>query len=111
MNFLNDNRDNNLHKFHTRLLSLKGSEWAQKIVRQNNQPNKELFEISKKIQGYFLYKGQDIENIKIEHIASGKEFSLTKKSYDYSDSLNEIDKIIHLRSCQNESIWHGKMAK
>ena len=105
MNLLNENRDNNLHKLHTRLLSLKGSEWAQEIVRQNNQPNKELFEISKKIQGYFLYKGQDNENIKIEHIASGKEFLLTKKSYDHSDSLNEIDEIIHLGMVKWQNEW------
>ena len=105
LNLLNDNRDHSLHKFHTRLLSLKGSEWAQEIVRQNQETNKELFDISKKIQGYFLYKSQDNENIKIEHIASGKEFSLTKKSYEYSGSLNQIDEIIHLGMVKWRNEW------
>jgi len=105
LNLLKDNRDHSLHKIHTRLLSLKGNEWAQEIVKQNNQINKELFDISKKIEGYFLYKGQDYENLKIEHIASGKEFLLTKKSYDYSDSLKEIDEIIHLGMVKWRNEW------
>lgn len=93
--FLNENRDSNLHKAHTRLLSLTGKEWVSEILNKNRL-SKEFLEISKKILGFFLYKGQDNSNIFIEHIASGKKFNLTKKSFDYSHTLKEVDTILFM---------------
>jgi hypothetical protein len=103
--FLNENRDNFLLKTHTRLLSLKGNEWASEILNNNHHLNKDFLEISKKIHGFFLYKGQDNNNIFIEHIASGKKFNLTKKSFDHSATLKEVDTILFMGIVRWKNEW------
>ena len=103
--FLNDNRDNSLHGFHTRLLSLTGKEWSSEILGEHNSISKEFLKISKKIKGYFLYKGQDNSDIFIEHIASGKPFKLTKKSFDHSANLTTVDKILFMSIVQWKKEW------
>lgn len=104
MMFMNENRDKNLHNIHTRLLSFKGKEWLSEII-DNKQLSKDYLEISHKIQGFFLYKGQDNDNIFIEHIASSKEFNLTKKSFDYSNTLKELDTILFLGIVKWKNEW------
>ncbi len=94
--FLNENRDNTLHKIHTQLLSLTGKEWAAEILGKNHMLSENFKSISQRISGYFLYKGQDNNDIFLEHIASSKKFNLTKKSFDYSDALIEIDEILFI---------------
>ncbi|MBE9512213.1 MAG: DUF3843 family protein [Bacteroidetes bacterium] len=96
MTFLNENRDNFLHKNHTRLFSLKGKEWASEILRDKHPLSDYLLNISKRISGYFLYKGQDDSDIFIEHIASGKKFKLIKKSFDHYKNLKDIDTIMFI---------------
>ncbi|MCD6598123.1 MAG: DUF3843 family protein [Bacteroidales bacterium] len=96
MMFLNEYRDSTLHKSHTRLLSYKGKEWASGILGNNHPLSKDFQNISQRISGYFLYKGQDDYDIFIEHIASGKKFKLTKKSFDHSDRLKEVDIILFM---------------
>jgi len=103
--FLNENRDNTLHKTHTRLLSLKGKEWATEILGNNHPLGKYFLNISERIRGFFLYKGQDDYDIYIEHIASGKKFKLTKKSFDYSDTLKEVDEILFIGIAQWKDEW------
>lgn len=103
--FLNENRDSSLHRTHTRLLSLKGKEWAAELLNSNHQLNKEFLNISKKIKGFFFYKGQDSNNIFIEHIASGKKFNLTKKSFDHSETLKEVDIILFMGITQWKNEW------
>ena len=103
--FLNDNRDDTLHKSHTRLLSLKGQEWASEIIGENHLLKNDFKNISERIRGYFFYKGQDENNIFIEHIASSKKFELTKKSFDNGDSLQEIDTILFIGIVQWQNEW------
>ncbi len=103
--FLNENRDSSLQNIYTRLHSLKGKEWAAEIVNSNNRLYKDLLNISKKIRGFFLYKGQDSKNIFIEHIASGKKFDLTKKSFDHSKTLKEVDTILFMGITQWKEEW------
>ncbi len=103
--FLNDNRDDTLHKSHTRLLSLTGKEWGSEIIGDNHLLKKDFLNISERIRGYFFYKGQDENNIFIEHIASGKKFNLTKKSFDNGDSLQEVDTILFMGIVQWQSEW------
>ena len=105
MMFLNENRDSTLHKTHTRLLSLKGKEWASEILGNNHPLCKDFLNISQRIRGFFLYKGQDNNNIFIEHIASSKKFELTKKSFDHSDTLKELDTILFLGIAQWKNEW------
>ena len=105
MMFLNENRDNSLHKIHTRLLSLKGKEWVAEILNSNHSLNKDFLDISKRISGFFLYKGQDNNNIFIEHIASGKKFDLTKKSFDHSATLKEVDTVLFMGIARWKNEW------
>ena len=105
MMVLNENRDATLHKKHTRLLSLTGKEWAAEIIGSKHPLYSEFLNISQKIRGYFFYKGQDQTDVFLEHIASGKKFKLTKKSFDYSDSLKEIDTIIFMGIAKWKDEW------
>lgn len=105
MIFLNENRDSTLHKSHTRLLSLNGKEWASKILGNNHPLSESLLNISQRIPGFFLYKGQDEYNIFIEHIASSKKFKLTKKSFDHSDTLKEVDIILFMGIVKWKKEW------
>lgn len=105
IHYLNENRDAELHKNYTRLLSLKGKEWASKIIGKEHSLSTDFLNISKKIRGFFLYKGQDDKNVFIEHIASSKKFNLTKKSFDHYDGLKEIDTILFMGIAQWKSEW------
>lgn len=105
MMFLNDCKDGNLFRNTTRLLSFKGKEWVSEILPDNHPLKKEFVQISDKILGYFFYKGQDKDNVHIEHIASGKKFDLTKKSFDYSDTLVEVDTILFLGIARWKNEW------
>jgi len=103
--FLQENRDSFLHKICTRLLSLKGKEWAAEILGNDHPLYSDLLNMSQRISGLFLYKGQDEEYIFIEHIASGKKFDLTKESFDHYSSLKEINKIVYFGIVQWQKEW------
>ena len=105
MMFLNENRDATLHNSHTRLLSLTGKEWASEIIGSKHPLSSDFLKISQRIRGYFLYKGQDQTDIFLEHIASSKKFKLTKKSFDYSDSLKDVDTIIFMGIVKWKEEW------
>lgn len=103
--FLRDNRDTFLNQKCTRLLGLKGKEWGAEILGKNHPLSADLLNMSQRISGLFFYKGQDEDNIYIEHIASGKKFNLTKKSFDQSSELKEIDTMIFLGIVQWKNEW------
>jgi uncharacterized membrane protein len=103
--FLNDNRDDTLHKLHTRLLSLTGKEWAAEIIGDKHRLKNDFLSISPRIRGYFFYKGQDKKNVFIEHIASSNKFNLTKKSFDKGDSLQKIDTILFMSIVEWKNEW------
>lgn len=105
MAFLNENRDSALHKSHTRLLSLKGKEWATEILGNKHALSSDFLNISQRISGFFLYKKQDKYDIFIEHIASGKKFKLTKKSFNHSDTLKNVDTILFMGIAQWKDEW------
>jgi len=105
ISFLNENRDSTTHKAHTSLLGLKGKDWVAEILGTNHSLSKDYLNISKKIQGFFLYKGQDKNNIFIEHIASSKKFNLTKKSFDHSENLNKLDTILYMGIIMWKEEW------
>ncbi len=100
--YLNENRDSFLHTNHTRLLSLKGKEWAAEIIGKEHKLSSSYLNLTQKIRGYFFYKGQDEFNISLEHVASGKKFALTKKSFDYSSELKDIDTMLFMSIVQNK---------
>jgi hypothetical protein len=96
LSYLRENRDAELHRAHTKLLSLKGNEWAAEIVGKKHPLYNHFLNISPKIRGYFFYKGQDETTIFLEHIASSKKFSVTKKSFDNADQLIKIDTLVFI---------------
>lgn len=104
LSYLNDNRDNFVHNGHTRLLALRGTDWISEILTEQHPLSKHFKNLSPKITGYFFYKGQDEQDIFIEHIASGKKFNMTKKSFDHYQSLKEIDAILFMGIVQ----WMGE---
>jgi hypothetical protein len=105
MMYLNDNRDSLIHTSHTRLLSLTGKEWASEILGSDHPLRSSFLNISQKINGYFLYKGQDETDVFLEHIATAKKFKLTKKSYDYANKLKEIDTIVFMGIVKWKDEW------
>jgi len=105
LSFLNENRDNMIFNTYTRLLGLKGQEWVAEILGDEHNLSKDYLKISKKITGYFFYKGQDQENVFIEHIASEKKFNITKKSFDHYAMLIEIDTIIFMGIVEWRNEW------
>ena len=101
---LNEMRDNLLHKAHTRLLGLNGKDWAADILGKDHPLYDDFINISPKINGFFLYKGEDDHYIYIEHIASGKKFDLLKDSFNYSQSI-KTDTILYLGIVKWRSEW------
>lgn len=102
---MNDARDRVLHKSFTQLLSFSGKEWASEFLPEGHPLKKEFIEMSNKIQGYFLYKGQDEDYVYTEHIASGKKFDITMESFDHSHMLEKIDTIMYLGIVHWKKEW------
>lgn len=103
--YLQDNKDEATLTTHTTLLSLKGKEWIAEILGNNHPLCKDFLKISPKIAGLFLYKGQDTTNLFLEHIASGKKFELTKKSFDHSDDFDTVDSIAYMGIAKWKDEW------
>ena len=104
IHYLQETRDSTLHTSCTRLMSLKGKEWAAQLLGSGHRLSSQILQISQRIRGYFLYKGQNETDVFLEHIASGKNFSLTKKSFDYSSELNEPNLILFMGIVK----WYGE---
>ncbi len=105
MAYLSDAHNNSLHKICTQLLSLNGKQWLAEIIGNEHPLYQDILSISPRIKGLFLYKGQDQENIHLEHIASGKTFDMTKVSFDEHDMLETIDTILYLGIVQWKDQW------
>lgn len=105
INFLNEVRDSLLHRCCTRLLGMKGKEWAAEILGKSHPLYSDLPEMSPKVFGYFLYKGQDDNHVFLEHIASGKKFPLLKKSFDHSRQLIKINTVVLIGLVKWKDEW------
>lgn len=96
LSFLNDNRDRLIQTAHTRLMALKGKEWAAKIVGDDHPLNSAFNKMSERVQGLFFYKGQNNDVIFLEHVATGKKFEMIQKSFDHSHELINTDTIVFI---------------
>lgn len=105
ISFLNELRDDAIHNAHTRLLGFYGKEWASKIVGENHPLHNDFQTISPKIRGLFFYKGQNDKDVFLKHIASGKKFNLTKKSFDHYEKLKKVDTILNIGIVQWRNEW------
>ncbi|MEX2565103.1 MAG: DUF3843 family protein [Cyclobacteriaceae bacterium] len=102
---LQDSRDVFLHKTRTCMLGLAGKDWVAAILGEDHAQSNHIKALSPRIAGYFLYKGQDNQDVFLEHIASGKSFKLTKKSFDYASELGEIDLILYMGMVRWKNEW------
>lgn len=105
LRYLQEHRDITIQSTHTKLLSLKGKEWIAEILGSNHPLSNDFLNISQKINGFFLYKGQDASNLFLEHIASGKKFELTKKSFDNANDLDTVDTILFMGVVRWKDEW------
>lgn len=105
LDFLNNARDHLVFSSYSRFLAMKGQEWVAEILGAEHKLSNDFRNISKKVQGFFLYKGQDNENIFIEHIASGRQFNLTKKSFDDYKTLDVVDTILFIGIVKWQNEW------
>ena len=105
VSYLRDNRDALIYSEHTKLLGLKGNEWYAEIIGEKHALYTSFLNISPKIKGYFFYKGQDATSVFIEHIASSKKFSVTKKSLDHAHTLTEVDAILFMGIALWQEEW------
>lgn len=105
LNLLKENRDFNLQASYTRLFSQKGYAWAAELLGSEHPLYNDLLHTSKKIPGYFFYKGQDAKHVFFEHIASGKEFEVTKKSIDHAADYKELDSIVYMGIVKWQDEW------
>jgi len=105
LQYLNENIDNNVISLNTQLFSLTGKQWVAEILGSKHSLSSEFLNISQKLRGYFFYKGQNQTDVLLEHIASGKQFKLTKKSFDHYENLNSIDTILQIGLVNWKSEW------
>ncbi|NME69414.1 DUF3843 family protein [Flammeovirga aprica] len=104
LHLLNSERDRLLHTSFTKLLGLKGKEWAAKVLGEKHPLYTSFLELSPKLEGQFFYKGQDERYVYLEYIATGEKFNLLKESYDNATDLNNVDDILYLGICK----WRGE---
>lgn len=102
--YLNDLRDGTLHGYFTKLLCLKGKEWAAELLGKDHPRYDDYKNLSSKVFGNFLYKGKDDTYFEVEHIASGRCFKVLLQSYPYVQNLKEIDTILFFGIVQ----WRGE---
>jgi hypothetical protein len=105
LNFLNEVRDSLLHRCCTRLLGMQGKEWAAELLGKSHPRYTDLLEMSPKVFGYFLYKGQDDKHIFLEHIASGKKFPLLRESFSYYQQLVKKDTVVLIGLVKWKGEW------
>lgn len=89
---------------YSKLLALRSNEWAALVLGEEHGLYEDLLTISERAVGWFYYKGQDKTNIDLEHIATGKKFKLTKKSYDDHDKL-DTNNLVYLGMAKWKGEW------
>jgi len=103
--FLYEVEDYSAHAFHTGLFGFKGKEWAAEILGNDHPLSEDFLNLSPTIKGLFLYKGQDKDELFVEHIASSKRFKIKKYSFHNPDSLKKIDTIMYMGIVEWRNEW------
>lgn len=102
---LNHSRDVLLHTSYTALLALSGKEWAAEIIGDDHPLSADIRAMSKRVEGWFFYKGQDENSIFLEHIATSKKFELTKDSFEHTDSININESMVYIGIVRWQDKW------
>ncbi len=102
--YLNENRDVFLHNSHSKLLAFSAKEWTANYLGEKHKLYNVILNISKRIEGYFLYKFEDEDSVTLEHIASDKLFKVTKESIN-PDLIKNHDAIIYMGLVRLKEEW------
>ncbi len=102
---LYENRNLLLHKTFTRLLSLTGKEWVAELLGSKHALYDDFLNIATSGKSFFFYKGRDEDNQVFEHIASGKKFNVTNKSFQDTEFTKITDKIILMSIIRWKNEW------
>ena len=103
--YFNEIRDIYLHQVYTNLLSFKGKEWAAEILPENHKLKNDFLEMSNKVFGFFIYKGEKDGCIMLEHIASGKIFDVVNESIDNLDLSLKVGSVIYFGIVRWQGNW------
>ncbi|MBW6483483.1 MAG: DUF3843 family protein [Vicingaceae bacterium] len=98
-----------LTKRHTKLLNFKGNEWFAYILGENHPLYNAILTMGNRIAGFFFYRGEDENDVFLEHISSGMQFKLTKKSLEEPLSIKNNDDLVFvgIQRWQNEWWFSG----
>lgn len=99
-----ENRFNFIWEYRTRLLAFNGKEWAANMLGKAHPLYQDILNISRSIRANFIYKAETEDDFIIEHIASGKQFELSKQSITMKEELIANESILYLSINQ----WQGK---
>lgn len=102
---LQDSHNNVLHRTCTRLLGYYGKDWVAEFLGEDHVLYTDYKNMSDKIQGFFYYKGEDDENIFIEHVATNTAFTLTKKSFVMHGENPAVDSLLYIGIVKWQGEW------
>lgn len=100
-----DAHDEFINNSVTGILGLRGWEWLAELQGEKHPLYQGLRETTPRISGLFIFKKQDARDLHIEHIASGKLFKLTKKSFDHYHHLRPDHTILYLGIIRWQGEW------
>jgi len=87
------------------LLAMRGSEWLAEVLGPEHQMYNDLLSLGVKKSGIFLYKGFNDDYVILQHIATGKDFEVTRKSMDVTKDLHSDDTIMIISIIQWKNEW------
>ena len=102
---LYDNKIGVMLESHTKLLGLSAKDWTAEIIGRDHPLSNDIMEISPRIKGFFFYKNQDNTDIFVEHIASGKQFKITKESFSRTDHFKQKNDIMYMGIVNWKNNW------
>lgn len=80
----------------TALLAMKGKDWLAAILGKNHKLYQPVSEIGERKKGMFLYQGHDEKYVFLEHIASGKQLNITRKSLNIQSNFKKGESILNI---------------
>jgi len=89
----------------SKLLALSAKEWTNAFLGDSSKESSAICSLSRKIKGFFLFKSHDKNSVYFEHIASGMQFKMTKKSFDHATTLDKDDIVYIGMVNYNEEWW------
>jgi hypothetical protein len=87
------------------LLAYRGNHWLARVLGKNHPLYEQIFNLEKRIIGFFIYKGEEEKNIILQHIATDKIIKVTKKSIDVMSDFKVGKTIILINLMKWNDEW------